>query len=152
MADMKFCYKCGEKIFQEAEICPKCGVRQMHPPNYQQPASGAAASAQQSPPAAAGQPATQPGTSGQGAQPAAHYEERKSPALAAILSFFWCGLGHVYCGDFAFGLMLILVYPIIAFVCSITIICIPVVLLMWFWGMYDSYGLAQRINRGEVKS
>jgi len=144
MADMKFCYKCGEKIFQEAEICPKCGVRQMHPP-----VPGTAAP--QSSPAAAGQPATQSGASGQGAQPAARYEERKSPALAAILSFFWCGLGHVYCGDYMFGIALMLLYPIIAFVCTITIICIPAVLLMWLWGMYDAYGLAQRINRGEVK-
>lgn len=24
----KFCYKCGAKLFTEAEICPKCGVRQ----------------------------------------------------------------------------------------------------------------------------
>ena len=28
MEEMKFCYKCGEKIFKEAEICPKCGCRQ----------------------------------------------------------------------------------------------------------------------------
>ena len=25
---MKFCYKCGAKIFYEAEICLKCGCRQ----------------------------------------------------------------------------------------------------------------------------
>lgn len=25
---MKFCVKCGAYIFEEAEICPKCGVRQ----------------------------------------------------------------------------------------------------------------------------
>ncbi|MFH0884154.1 MAG: hypothetical protein V1861_00405 [Candidatus Micrarchaeota archaeon] len=137
---MKFCYKCGEKIFEEAEICPKCGVRQKHPPAYQQPASGA-----QQPPAA-GVATPQPGA------PTGHYEERKSPALAAILSFFWCGLGHIYCGDYMFGFMLLIFYPIIAFVCSITIICIPVILLMWLWGMFDAYSLAQRINRGEVKA
>ncbi len=28
MAETKFCSKCGEKIDIEAEICPKCGVRQ----------------------------------------------------------------------------------------------------------------------------
>ncbi len=24
----KFCYKCGNELFEEAEVCPKCGVRQ----------------------------------------------------------------------------------------------------------------------------
>jgi len=24
----KYCFKCGNKLFEEAEICPKCGVRQ----------------------------------------------------------------------------------------------------------------------------
>lgn len=28
MVETKFCTKCGEKIDIEAEICPKCGVRQ----------------------------------------------------------------------------------------------------------------------------
>lgn len=28
MEETKFCSKCGEKIDIEAEICPKCGVRQ----------------------------------------------------------------------------------------------------------------------------
>lgn len=26
--ETKFCWKCGEKILKEAEICPKCGVNQ----------------------------------------------------------------------------------------------------------------------------
>jgi uncharacterized membrane protein YvbJ len=25
---MKFCYKCAKELFDEAEICPGCGVRQ----------------------------------------------------------------------------------------------------------------------------
>jgi TM2 domain-containing membrane protein YozV len=137
MPEMKFCYKCGEKIFEEAEICPKCGVRQKHPPGYA--ASGPAAPGTQNPPPGAQNP-----------QPAAGHEERKSPAIAAILSFFWCGLGHAYCGDIAFGVTLMVLFPIIAFVCSITLICIPLILLMWLWGIYDAYSLAKRINRGEA--
>lgn len=31
MVETKFCSKCGEKIDIEAEICPKCGVRQALP-------------------------------------------------------------------------------------------------------------------------
>ena len=29
--EMKFCSKCGKKILKEAEMCPKCGVRQSTP-------------------------------------------------------------------------------------------------------------------------
>jgi TM2 domain-containing membrane protein YozV len=144
MPEMKFCYKCGEKIFEEAEICPKCGVRQKHPPGYE-PKAGQQPATQGAQP---GTPNPAPGT--QNTQPQT-YEEKKSPGLAAILSFFWCGLGHIYCGDLAFGIMLACLYPIVAFVCSITLICIPLIVLMWFWGIYDAYSLAQRINRGEVK-
>jgi TM2 domain-containing membrane protein YozV len=26
---MKYCYKCAKELFDEAEICPNCGVRQL---------------------------------------------------------------------------------------------------------------------------
>jgi len=26
----KYCFKCGNRLFEEAEICPKCGVRQQN--------------------------------------------------------------------------------------------------------------------------
>lgn len=31
--DEKFCSECGSTIKVKAEICPKCGVRQISPPN-----------------------------------------------------------------------------------------------------------------------
>lgn len=31
--DQKFCFECGGAINAKAEICPKCGVRQMPPPS-----------------------------------------------------------------------------------------------------------------------
>ncbi len=31
--DEKFCFSCGDVIKKQAEICPKCGVRQMPPPS-----------------------------------------------------------------------------------------------------------------------
>ena len=31
--DEKFCTSCGQAIKSLAEICPHCGVRQMHPPS-----------------------------------------------------------------------------------------------------------------------
>ena len=35
----------------------------------------------------------------------------KSSGLAAVLSFFWCGLGHVYPGRIGTGIALMLGYP-----------------------------------------
>lgn len=32
-ANEKFCSDCGEAIKAKAEMCPKCGVRQLAPPN-----------------------------------------------------------------------------------------------------------------------
>jgi TM2 domain-containing membrane protein YozV len=36
---------------------------------------------------------------------------QKSAGLAAILSFFWCGLGQIYNGKVWKGVCLMLVYP-----------------------------------------
>jgi len=30
---MKFCFKCAKELFDEAEICPNCGVRQLSAAN-----------------------------------------------------------------------------------------------------------------------
>jgi TM2 domain-containing membrane protein YozV len=35
---------------------------------------------------------------------------QKSPGLAAILSFFWCGLGQIYNGEILKGVALMVVY------------------------------------------
>lgn len=37
--DHKFCRDCGADILAKAEICPKCGVRQMAPPAVSPPAA-----------------------------------------------------------------------------------------------------------------
>lgn len=134
MPKYKFCSKCGAKIFEEAEICPKCGVRQMHPQAVKESAAPPPASET---PAVGQTAATQSG------------EEKKSPGIAAVLSFFWCGLGHIYCGELTLGLGLLILYPVAWVVCALTIVCIPVPIIMWIWAMYDSYSLAKKINRGE---
>lgn len=35
--EMKFCMDCGEKILRKAEICPKCGCRQIAAPQRSVP-------------------------------------------------------------------------------------------------------------------
>lgn len=125
-----FCFRCGAEIFEDAEICPKCGVRQRKH-------AGAAKS-----------PEPQPASpSGDSRAPRGHVNS----GLAILLSFFWPGLGHIYLGDIMFGLFVMIIYAVLwGFAVLTALICSPVPLVVWIWAMYDSNNLAKRINSGEV--
>jgi TM2 domain-containing membrane protein YozV len=70
----------------------------------------------------------------------------KNPGLAAVLSFFYCGLGQIYNGQIlkgvlmfaAYSISIILMYLLIGFITT------PI---LWIWGMYDAYKSAEKINR-----
>ncbi|WOV85630.1 hypothetical protein PGH26_06755 [Sporosarcina jeotgali] len=69
----------------------------------------------------------------------------KSPGLAAVLSFFWTGVGQIYNGQILKGLILIgvqIINSLLMFV-LIGFITYPIV---WIWGMYDAYKTAERHN------
>ncbi len=102
----KFCEHCGKPLqFENAEICPSCGVRIQSPPNI---------------------------------------KNEKNPILAGLLSFLFSGLGQVYNGDFARG-VLFLVGTII----GLCIFIIPGVII-WLYGVYDAYSIAKKMNAGEI--
>jgi TM2 domain-containing membrane protein YozV len=71
----------------------------------------------------------------------------KNPGVAAVLSFFYCGLGQIYNGQIlkgvlmfaAYSVSIILMYVLIGFITT------PI---LWIWGMYDAYKTAERINAG----
>jgi TM2 domain-containing membrane protein YozV len=69
----------------------------------------------------------------------------KNPGLAAVLSFFWTGLGQIYNGQIAkgIGLMVIYVFSWILMFVLIGFITTP---LLWIYGMWDAYKSAERIN------
>ena len=71
----------------------------------------------------------------------------KNPGLAAVLSFFFTGLGQIYNGQIGKGVMCIVIQGInIALVfILIGFITYPIV---WIWGMVDAYRTAERLNRG----
>ncbi|MCD1295232.1 hypothetical protein CUJ83_09500 [Methanocella sp. CWC-04] len=79
----------------------------------------------------------------------------KEPLLALILSFFLPGLGQIYNGQIKKGIIAIIGYAVVIFamiVLSFFIIgicLIPVIFIVWLWGMYDAYTTANKINRGE---
>ncbi|MEW6418071.1 MAG: hypothetical protein AB1480_08120 [Nitrospirota bacterium] len=70
----------------------------------------------------------------------------KNPGVAAVLSFFFCGLGQIYNGQIlkgilmfaAYSLSILLMYVLIGFITT------PI---LWIWGMYDAYRAADKINR-----
>jgi hypothetical protein len=119
-------------------------------PNPQAPTSGAAP---QAPPAPAAVPLPPPPYAPQmPTAPQPILIERKSPGLAAILSFF-PGLGHLYLGlyprAFAIGG---------AFILSIAFtnrgaggeFFGPIIAFIWFFGLIDAVRQARAINRGQL--
>ena len=90
---------------------------------------------------------------------------KKEPILSAILSFFIPGLGQIYNGQMKKGIVLIVGYIVLwiamfvvyfvgalvtmgvgAF-CCMPIFIVP--LILWVYGMYDAYKVANAINKGE---
>jgi len=70
----------------------------------------------------------------------------KNPGVAAVLSPFITGLGQIYNGQIAKGVLFIIIqainillmYVLIGFVTG------PI---FWIWGMVDAYRTAEKINK-----
>jgi TM2 domain-containing membrane protein YozV len=69
----------------------------------------------------------------------------KNPGLAAVLSFFWTGLGQIYNGQISKGIGLIIIY-VISWILMIVLIGFITTPLLWIYGMWDAYKSAERIN------
>ena len=69
----------------------------------------------------------------------------KNPGLAAVLSFFWTGLGQIYNGQIAKGIGLIIIYGV-SWLLMLLIIGFITTPLLWIYGMWDAYKSAERIN------
>ncbi|UCE24051.1 MAG: hypothetical protein JSU74_12250 [Candidatus Zixiibacteriota bacterium] len=70
----------------------------------------------------------------------------KNPGLAAVLSFFYMGLGQIYNGQLAKGILFIIAYTIswILMVILIGFITTPI---LFIYGIWDAYKSAEKINR-----
>ena len=69
----------------------------------------------------------------------------KNAGLAAVLSFFFAGLGQIYNGQIGKGILFIIIQAINVFLWSVFIgfITYPIV---WIYGMVDAYKTANKIN------
>lgn len=72
----------------------------------------------------------------------------KNPGLAAVLSALWIGLGQIYNGEIAKGILLMIVYVISVFLIFLFIGFVTTPIL-WILGIYDAYNTAKKINSGE---
>ena len=72
----------------------------------------------------------------------------KSVALAAILSFLFPGLGHLYNGLTKKGVYFIIAY-IVSAVLILLLIGFILVIIVWIWALIDAIKTTEAINRGE---
>ena len=69
----------------------------------------------------------------------------KNPGLAAVLSFFWMGLGQIYNGQIAKGIAFIVFYAI-SWLLVFVVIGLLTTPILFIYGIYDAYKSAQKIN------
>ena len=72
-------------------------------------------------------------------------KNEKNPALAAILSFFFMGLGQAYNGEIAKAVVFVILYAISIFL-TFFIIGFVTTPILWIWCMVDAYRSSQRMN------
>jgi TM2 domain-containing membrane protein YozV len=70
----------------------------------------------------------------------------KNPGLAAVLSFFYMGLGQIYNGQIAKGIAFIVAYTI-SWILIFILIGFLTTPILFVYGMYDAYTSAEKINR-----
>lgn len=69
----------------------------------------------------------------------------KNPSIAVVLSFFIAGLGQIYNGQIAKGVLFIVLYIISISLMGVLVGFITTPIL-WIWGMVDAHNSAKRIN------
>jgi len=69
----------------------------------------------------------------------------KQPGIAAVLSFFYMGLGQIYNGQISKGIFFIIAYAV-SWILMIAVIGFITTPIMWLYGMYDAYKSAEKIN------
>src|SRR6266852_9670596 len=127
-----FCSGCGRQMDAAQQFCPGCGLKNPAP----QPTSMVSSAA------------------GTGVAPAQQIPAQqiivvaeKSPGLAAVLSFFWAGLGQIYNGEISKGIILLVCYAVSCVLMAVVIGFVTTPIL-WIYGMVDAYKTAEKFNAG----
>jgi len=133
-----YCPNCGETALREnAKFCPNCGEPYYMEENQFESNHYRNSQTDYSKQSTISNPANQ-----YNAQ--MHNVKQKSPFLALILSFLWTGLGQLYNGKFAKGILFQ-----IALAIGLFMLIIPGV-IVWVICLWDAYNDSEKMNRGEI--
>lgn len=75
--------------------------------------------------------------------------QQKNPGIAAVLSAVFVGLGQIYNGEIAKGLIFMVAY-FVSILLTFILIGIITTPILWIFGIYDAYNTAKKINAGEI--
>ncbi len=125
-----FCSGCGRQMDAGEQFCPGCGLKNPAPQSTSMVASAGTGVA----------PAQIP------AQQIIVVAE-KSPGLAAVLSFFWAGLGQIYNGEISKGIVMMVAY-VVSCILMAAVIGFITTPILWIYGMVDAYKTAEKFNAG----
>lgn len=130
-----FCSGCGHAISATDQFCFGCGRKTgAGAPTSLAPTAGTAVA-----PAQQVMPHPMP------VQQQVIVVSPKSPGVAAVLSFFWAGLGQIYNGEIGKGIIFMVLYLVSAFL-MMAIIGFITTPILWIFGMVDAYKTAEKIN------
>lgn len=163
IAESKFCANCGQPIYEAPTTIQETDYVDLRPQSAAQPVYQQ--QEYQQPQAATAQPST-PGLEAYPPAPAAPFSatptpqqapvpvymaDRKNPGVAAVLSFFWAGLGQIYNGQLAKGIGFIVLYAfcVLLIFVVIGIILVPIV---WIIGIWDAYNTAKQYNERQLQN
>lgn len=136
----KFCPNCGNEVTSETVFCSKCGFRLIGEEKPQtkfcQNCGKKIDINAEICPNCGVRVAYSPAS------------EEKNVLLAAILSFLFPGLGHLYLGLSKKGISFILAYIVSAFL-ILLFIGIVLMIAVWLWALIDSIKSTEAINKGE---
>lgn len=71
----------------------------------------------------------------------------KNPGVAAVLSFFYTGLGQIYNGQILKGLFLMLI-QVVNILLMWVLVGFFTYAIVWLYGMFDAYHTAARQQSG----
>ena len=168
-ADSVFCITCGARIVQQDQSAPVY-ADPSQPSGYQVeqsrndvfPYNRQSSSVYESPSTPMHPPEPQVNYS---YEPSMHYNyqpqpqqsptavyiaDRKNPGAAAVLSFFWTGLGQIYNGQILKGIAL-MVIQVINFFLIFVLIGFVTFPLVWALGIWDAYTTADSYNKRSLQ-
>jgi TM2 domain-containing membrane protein YozV len=130
-----YCPKCGKEILEGTRYCEFCGCDTMnYKANESNPSTG-----------------ENPNCECQNGD-FVGVHKKKSEGLAAVLSFLIPGLGEMYVGRLGFGILLLVLDIVCAFLTLIFFVPIVGCLIIWVYSIYDSYKGAKDYNQTLVST